>query len=103
MYNDCASLPILAVKKLYTVLYDPFSEIAAAEAAARAARTPGQAFAEDAPNNVMNLIGSFLSGKAGTRKQQVVQLKEKVSRPPGGPGAGTGGRRTRRKGRKNSK
>ncbi len=81
-------------------LYDPFGEIAAAEEARRAARTAGEAFGENAPENVLSRIGSFLTGIEAPRKAQQAIVREKVSRPAGAPGAGLGGRRTRRKHRR---
>ena len=47
-----------------------------------------------------NYLASLITGLPGTQKQQALQLREKISRPLGGPGVG--GRRTRRKARRSA-
>jgi Leucine-rich repeat (LRR) protein len=53
---------------------------------------------EELTGNAGNVAASMLSGFPGPQKIQALRLRELLTRPPGG--AGVGGRRTRRKGRK---
>lgn len=83
-------------------LYDPFGNIAAAQAAAEAAKPAGQRFKEGAPENVMSRIASFLTGAPGSRTTQRAVLQEMASRGAGA-GAGMGGGRRKTRKNKNKK
>ena len=72
-----------------------------ASLARRAGRNLATVKRLDVPNDVQSMIGSFLSGKAGTLAGQANQLQQNTGvalapRPSGRPGRPAGGKRTRK-------